>query len=63
MGDAANMRAEGVTILTRITSAVDRQYKAEIIGFERWDAEYFKGKKAGDSVKFSYAQALGFGRL
>lgn len=63
VGDTASLHAEGVTIFTRITSAIDRQYKAEIIGFARWEAEYFKGKKAGDAVEFSYAQAFGFGRL
>lgn len=47
VGDTASLHADGVTIFTRITSAIDRQYKAEIIGFEGWDDEYFKARIDG----------------
>lgn len=44
MGDTASLHAEGVLIFTRITSAIDREYKTEFIGFEWWGEDCFKGK-------------------
>lgn len=63
LGDTTSLHLEGVTILARITSAISRQYTAEILGFEQWNEEHFKGMKPGDTVHFSYAQAFGFCRL
>lgn len=62
VGNMISARAGTVTVQARITSAIDRKYKAEIIGFENWSRYAYQNLAPGDQIDLTYEQLFGCSR-
>ena len=62
VGNMIATRTGTVTMQARITSAIDRKYKAEVTGFENWNEYAYKDLKPGDQINLTYEQLFGCSR-
>lgn len=61
-GNTVSAHVGAVTVLARITAAIDRKYQAEIIGFENWNEYAYKNLTPGMRIDLTYEQLFGCAR-